>query len=179
MDSSQLNASVIEHLVELFPDARFILTIRDVYSFVNSAIDHHMARAGGSETWRLMNRHKCGGFSHSSHDAPLKEKGLFPLEGYLSYWARHNEAVLRAVPPSRLLIVKTREIGASFERIAEFVGVSIDTLDRQSAHAYPAVQKLNVLGCLDSDYLEDRVHTHCHALMSKFYPGLNRPGVTV
>jgi len=172
MDSSQLNGSVIAHLAALFPASRFILTIRDVYSFVNSAIDHHMARAGGSENWRRMNQHKFGGFPHTPHDRILEEKGLYPLNGYLAYWSRHNQCVLRAVSPDRLLIVRTNEIGQSMERIAGFAGVDIQTLDRTSSHAYPAVQKLNVLATLDRAYVEDRVHDHCHATMTRFFPNL-------
>jgi len=170
MDSSQLNGHVIADLVALFPLARFVLTIRDVYSFVNSAIDHHIARAGGSETWRRMNQLKFGGCPHCPHDAPLADRGLFPLQGYLTYWTRHNQTILDVVPPDRLLPVGTNDISGSLPQIARFLGIECETLDASRSHQYPAVEKLNILGRLDPDYLEDRVNVHCAPLMTRFFP---------
>ena len=170
MDSSQLNGHLIDLLVELFPEAKFVLTIRDVYSFVNSAIDHHVAHGGGSEVWRRINRVKFGGFEHGRYDGPLGEVGAFPLAGYLSYWVRHNQGVLDLVPAERLLVVRTNEIGESFPSIADFVGIEADTLDVGRAHEYPAVRKLNLLGRLDSAFVEECVKKTCGGLMGKYFP---------
>ena len=170
MDSSQLNGHLIDILVNLFPAAKFVLTIRDVYSFVNSAIDHHIAHAGGSEEWRRINHLKFGGFEHGRHDGLLEELGLFPLAGYVAYWVRHNQGVLDAVPAERLLVVPTTEIRDRFEQIAEFLGIGVDTLDSERSHEYPAVRKLDALGRLEREYVEDRVQSCCAGLMGKYFP---------
>jgi hypothetical protein len=172
MDSSQLNGHVIESLVALFPRAKFVLTIRDVYSFVNSAIDHHIARAGGSEAWKRMNLVKFGNAVHSASDGPLAERGLFPLDGYLAYWVRHNQTVMDTVPPDRLLVVRTHEISGSLPQIAGFLRIESQTLDGSRSHEYPALEKLNVLGLLDPAYVEERVEAHCAPLMAQFFAGV-------
>ncbi len=56
--------------------------------------------------------------------AALEVKGLYSLQGYLSYWARHNDFVLNAVPSDKLLVdVPTRGLSEHTDDIASFVGV--------------------------------------------------------
>jgi len=160
-----LPVSRLEALILVLSMAGVVLT-----EFVNSAIDHHIARAGGSETWRRMNQLKFGGCPHCPHDAPLADRGLFPLQGYLTYWTRHNQTILDVVPPDRLLPVGTNDISGSLPQIARFLGIECETLDASRSHQYPAVEKLNILGRLDPDYLEDRVNVHCAPLMTRFFP---------
>jgi hypothetical protein len=169
MDSSQLNGAFADLLPVLFPDAKFVLTIRDCYAFLRSVIDHQLARKA-SATWLLMREARFGGFSHSPHERVLAERGLFPIDGYLSYWARHNENVLRDVPPERLLVVRTHEIRSSLPRVAEFLSIPPETLDAGRSHSYPAANRFGILKMLDPTFVEDKIHYHCEPLMRRFFP---------
>ena len=53
IDSSQLNVYVLGRLVVLFPSAKFILTIRNPYSWLDSFINHQLA-LGASERWMRL-----------------------------------------------------------------------------------------------------------------------------
>jgi hypothetical protein len=172
MDSSQLNGNFIDLLPGLFPHARFVLTIRDAYSFLRSAIDHQLARGGGSPTWEQMRELRFGGHAHSRHERALQERGLYPIDGYLSYWGRHNQTVLRVVPSDRLLAVRTNEIGRSVSQIADFFGIPPESLDADHAHAYPAANRFRMLRLIDREFLEERIQVHCGPLMRQFFPEL-------
>ncbi|HEX4793525.1 MAG TPA: sulfotransferase [Humisphaera sp.] len=170
MDSSQLHCPFLDVMVRLFPEARFILTIRDCYGFLNSVIDHQLARPV-SKSWQRLRHLRFSGFGYSPHEKALAERGLFTIDGYLSYWFRHNQMALSHVPDDRLLIVKTKQISADIDKIAAFLGVSPQTLDTQAAHAYPAQQRYGLLAKIDPKFLQDRVDAQCASLMRRFYPG--------
>ena len=55
MDVSQLNYFVLENLLALFADAKFILTIRDCYTWLDSLINHQLGRSA-SGNWQLVTR---------------------------------------------------------------------------------------------------------------------------
>jgi hypothetical protein len=169
MDSSQLNGSFADLLPQLFPEARFILTIRNCYHFLESVIDHQLARKA-SESWLRMREARFGGFRHSPYERTFAQRGLYPIDGYLSYWARHNENVLRHVPSERLLVVRTHDIRDSIPRIARFLSIPPESLDAAQSHSYPAAARFGMLKQLDPVFLEDRVRHHCEPLMRRFFP---------
>lgn len=171
VDSSQLNFFFIKKLVELFPEAKFVLTIRDPYSWLDSFIDHQLAR-GGSDTWvRLRNyRFRPDIYKHQVGELILKANGLYTLDGYLSYWAHHNRTVIESVPQDRLLIVRTDKITESAEKIAAFAGVPASYLRREESHAFKAKRKFGLIGHIDQSYLEQKVKMHCGDLIARFFP---------
>lgn len=142
IDSSQLNYFFLDHLVEMYPDAQFILTIRNPYAWVDSFINHQIGR-NASEKWKRFRdfRFRPGQFEHPPEEDALAERGLYTLDGYFSYWSRHNTDVLAKVPASRLLVVRTTEITDRAEEIAEFSGVSPSRANRKRSHSNKARAK--------------------------------------
>lgn len=171
VDSSQLNFFFLSKLVELFPDAKFILTIRDPYSWLDSFINHQLAR-GGSDKWiKLRNfRFRPDIYTHQQGELILKEKGLYALDGYLSYWGYHNRTVIDTVPEDRLLIVRTDKITEHAEEIAAFVGLSSSNLRKEASHAFKAKAKFGLLDQIDQTYLEHKIKEHCGDLIALFFP---------
>lgn len=170
MDSSQLNYFILEHLLQEFPNARFVLTIREPLAWLDSLINHQLSRPI-PPLWKLVQDWRFG-----AKEAPLpKEKvlvkhNLYSLDGYLSYWALHNQRVLDLVPPDRLLIIRTDHISDSGPQLARFLGISPDTLDLTQTHLYQAKQKFRVLDDIDKSYLFAKVQLHCSALLEQFFP---------
>ncbi len=110
MDSSQLNYFVLRELLELAPEAKFILTIRDCRSWLTSYIDHQQS-GPTSPRWVAMRKLRFhSDAEHPPEEQALRERGLFTVDAYLSYWARHNREVLETVPSSRLLVVRTDQM---------------------------------------------------------------------
>lgn len=176
INSSQLNFYLLDALLECFPDAQFLLTIRDCYSWLDSLINDSLRRHT-SRHWHDMRRLR---FSHrkkkpiySPEEQPLRARGLYTLDGYLAYWAFHNASVLAKVPSSRLLILKTTDISSSAVSVADFAGLPRSTIDLSKTHAFKNPVKYSILNQIDNAYLEAKVAEHCGSLMTDFFPGID------
>jgi len=169
VDSSQLNYFILPSLLSLFDQARFILTIRDVYSWLNSFINHQLSRKASVE-WLRLRDFRFGSHPAEPEDQPLIARGLYPLNGYLSYWSRHNRSVIRDVPPERLLIVRTDRLSVSVKALFEFAGLPADDAPPEAPHAYKAAAEHEVVHRLDPAYLERSVQAQCADLMAAFFP---------
>ena len=171
IDSSQLNFFLLNELVNLFPKAKFILTIRHPYPWLDSFINHQLAR-GGSSKWQQLRdlRFRPDIYSHASEEKFLKEMGLYSLDGYFSYWKNHNITVLKNVPKDRLLIVRTDKITEGTEEIFDFAGISRRNFPKNNSHTFKAKAKLNVLNKLDQKYLQLKIEEHCQEIITRFFP---------
>lgn len=172
-EASNLTYFFIDYLVELFPEAKFVLTIRDCYSWLDSLFNQQLNHAAPTKWLQL--RHLRFGASHYNH-APqekfLAEQGLYPLEAYLAYWSAHNRKILATVPPERLLVIRTCEIEQAVPRIAEFFKIPIQSLDSSKAHLHQASQKRGLLAQVDQIFLEEKVNLQAKDLMDQYFPEL-------
>src|SRR5579859_1363869 len=109
VDSSWLNILILKFLAQEFPEARFILTIRDCYSWVNSEFKRVLHIPSQDSLRNKIRAHLYGGdnASYAPEERLLQETGLYPVENYLRRWTAHNQLVLDTVAASRLLIVRT------------------------------------------------------------------------
>jgi hypothetical protein len=175
MESSTLAGILIEPFVEACPEKKFILTLRDVYSWCDSWIDQNLntplpPKSGFAELDRI--RLQGERFPPTKHDRPLIERGFPSLAAFFQLWASHNRRVLQAVPPDRLLIVKMSEIGSRLSDIARFVGVAPETLRAERAWLARATRKHAVLLLLDPSYVRDTAERYCGTLMARHFPAV-------
>jgi len=176
MDSSGLNIYFIEQLRDLFPEARFILTLRDCHSWLESQINHIIARPPQHnprvDYSRFQDFHYrwLGDETHPPEEQILKDYGLYTLDHFLAAYAWHNRKAFACLPPERLLVVRTHEIQQNAARIAAFSGVALETLRQERAHSYPAKAHYDVLGKIDRDYLDEKIRQHCNELMTEWFP---------
>lgn len=177
VDSSHVNAYLAPALLAEFEDARFVLTIRDCYSWLDSALDHTMNTANGSGIDRQYLEFWFGTLTpeYSRHDAFLQERGLLSVDSYLGAWARHNEAVLAAVPADRLLVVRTDEIGDRLGAIATFAGVPTDRIVRGFRARGVARSRHGLLKRVDAQFVRDRAEALCGELMQRYFPDATLP----
>ncbi|MFK7739345.1 MAG: sulfotransferase [Planctomycetota bacterium] len=175
VDASHVNAFLLEAIQAEFPDARFLLTIRDCYSWMDSAMNHSV----NTGSWSRIDREyiefylASGSVEYSEFDSFLRTYDLLSIDSYLSAWVRHNEAVLRSVPAARLLVLKTSEISDSLERIAEFAGLSAELIAPGFRAQGLARSKHGLLDRVDPGYLEERVQQLCGALMRRYFPDVH------
>lgn len=169
---------VVELLVEAFPAARFVLTVREPVSWLASEVNECAQRysnTGAARRTRLrMSDHRYGryGLAYAPEEAALRAfGGVYPVEAALRYWADHNRRVLEAVPPDRLLVVPTTEIGARVEAIAAFAGVDPATLDAGRSRAYVRHEKaIDVRALVPADWLAARAEAICGPLAARLLP---------
>ena len=172
LDSSWLNILILEQLVSEFPRARFVLTIRDCYSWLNSEFKR-VLHTPSREPQRVKVREflcRQPGAVHLPEEQVLQAAGLHTLDGYLLRWREHNEKVLAVVPADRLLVVRTDQIRARATEIADFAGFPRYAIQWQKTHDYKNPVSRNIIQELDRNFLEQHIARHCHPLMQRFFP---------
>ncbi len=175
MDSSGLNCFLVDILVEEFKEAKFILTIRDCYSWLDSIINHQLLHPLNEvETYWQEGRnfvYRPQQFNYEKEEQLLADKGLYPLDSYLSRYRRDNNRVLNTVPTDRLLIVRTHEINQSVAKIEQFLNIPSGSLPTQvRAHVRKTQDKHHILSQIDRDFLTAKVDFHCRELMDNYFP---------
>jgi hypothetical protein len=172
MDSASFNFNYAPQLAREFPDARFLVTIRDCYSWLDSLLN--MLLRIEVKGWMLDYLGRTFGIhlrpETLSPDAlPAALPSL--LDGLLKYWSTAH-GVLDRLPPSRSLVIETGKLSDSLEEIARFFSIPVDTLaPRQDAHSHRGLGKADLLGRCRRGLLEEKVEEHCGVLMRRHFPG--------
>jgi hypothetical protein len=172
VDSSWFNGLILDFLASEFPRARFLLTIRDCYSWANSEFRRVLHRPS-QESIRVKLReflYARTSAPHSPEEQVLKETGLYPLAGYLARWTAHNEKVLATIPSERLLVVRTDQIRPRAFEVAEFAGLQRHTVRLDRTHEYRNPVQRQIITEIDPDFLEQKIKQHCRPLMRRFFP---------
>ena len=173
MESSTLAGILIAPLAAGCPNKKFILTMRDVYSWCDSWIDHNINRPPSSSSpWAALDRIRLrvDDIEPTTFDKPLTERGLPSLVCYFQLWASHNARVLEAVPSARLLVIETGRILDQAPEIAAWAGVPPRTLRLDRGWLFSTPQKHGVLATLDRSYVQDTADRICGPLMGRYFP---------
>jgi hypothetical protein len=153
----------------MYEDARFVLLVRDCFSWLDSRVEKHAARVPGPVTpWRpwFDTLFPADG-TFEVEETALEEARLAPIAIYLSAWSTMTEGVLRAVPTDRLLVIRTEDLSESREHLAEFAGVAASTLT--PTHANKARVRRGVLAKVPREFVIAQAHKHCSALMERYW----------
>ncbi len=172
MESSLLNFYFLDILVTEFPQAKFIMTIRDCYSWLASIINHQLTYPASGNWVKLRElNYQTDKFEHTKEEQVLAERGLYTIDGYLSSWADRNKKILATVPKERLLIVKTDEITQSIPTIARFMEIPVDNLDASKSDSFKAIrEEFDILSHINTKFLRQKVDIHCKDLMDEYFP---------
>jgi hypothetical protein len=172
VDSSWFNILILKFLAQEFPEARFVLTIRDCYSWVNSEFKRVLHNPSQDSQRTKIREHLYGGkdAGYATEEQLLKETGLFPLDSYLRRWAAHNQEVLATIAGPRLLVVRTDQIQQRAYEIADFAGLPRYTVRLNRTHEYRNPVQHDMIRELDRNFLEAKVEQHCRPLMKRFFP---------
>ena len=153
-------------LALLYPDAKFVLTIRDCFSWLDSRVEQFIRNTsfrGGYADAQYRRFHEA----FAPEEAVLRDAGLWPIAAYLRGWAAYNELVLASVPPDRLLVLRTEDLGDSASVLAQFVGGPATTV--RTSHANRNVAPSGFLGKVPTPFIVDRAREHCATLMERYW----------
>ncbi|HEU6449278.1 MAG TPA: sulfotransferase [Verrucomicrobiae bacterium] len=171
VDSSPQNIRILDFLLKEFPDARFILTTRDCYSWLESVLNHDFYFQNIDERWLKWRRAQHDAkIVHAPEEQSLKEKNLYPIESYLTGWDKHHREVLAKVPAEKLLIVRVDEIKKRALEIADFAHLPRYSIQIEDTHKFKNIQKVPLLRDIDRDFLTRKVNQHCGEMMARFFP---------
>lgn len=155
-------------LADTFPDAKFLVTVREPHAWLRSRLQYHYTNSPPAWAayrdyfWRQ--RHE----GYPPEERVLEQYGLYSLDTYLRQYADHYGRVLRNVPENRRLVVATAEIDGSLPCIAGFLGIPAAKLGiKRRKRSKSVVQPIDAL---DEDYVRSRVERHCKELMERCFP---------
>jgi hypothetical protein len=171
-ESNALLIYFAPELSDLFPDAKFICTVRTPRDWVRSAIDQHLnvSREDRAEPnartlrpW-LYDVLPCE--KYPREEQPLAEEGVWNLKAYFNFWADHYRRALE-LPEERVLFIQTKNISSSISRIARFIGDNSARLSKSNSHANRTKKYNNLIEKIDNFYIEDMVSSECTEVVKK------------
>lgn len=146
-------------LPEVFPEARFVITIREPLRWLKSRLNFHYYKS--PPEWQkyrdlIWSRWHKG---YHSEEKMLEEMGLYSVDAYLAQYAEQYHLLLRHLPEDRRLVVRTEELDASVERIGAFLGINTGTITRQHANAFSHEE--SVIDRLPESFVARRIEANC------------------
>jgi hypothetical protein len=145
-------------LARIFPESKFIVTIRDPKKWLRSRLNyHHGISPKEWEKYRkfIWSRHDKG---HAACEKVLLEKNLYPISAYLGQYAEQYKIIFDNIDKSRVLIVNTDNINTSVNDIAEFCSVLNVQLEPKVARQYKPSE--NVIDRLPSDFVDHQIEEY-------------------
>ena len=182
MDSTGCNFYYCDILAQKFPSAKFILTLRNCYSWVDSMINEGIL-ASYKETYNCRKPEESeSSLAYYFKDLIGLNLSLFRSKEYaarrihlivdrlLSFWANTNENTIQNLPSGRSLVLPIDRISDNFESIAELLQVPADTLAKDESFSNKGIYKFNMLKEVSPAFLRDKSSRHCASLMGRYFP---------
>jgi hypothetical protein len=170
VDVAGFLAPLAPELARLHPSARFVLTIRDCFTWLESVYAQILrfpaAPSSVWGTWRASLFPEP--YRFDPREDAVEGLGLPPIRVVLSCWARTNGDLLAGVPQDRLMVVRTEDLGSAVPRLARFCGIEESSLDRH--HENPGSLACKRSLChLPKSYLLEVAEEECSTLMVKYW----------
>ncbi len=154
MDTASFNHFYLHILIEEFPQAKFIFTVRDCYTWVNSFLKmisrwkkHFLDIGQNMPDWMLnYGRILFGTYDWNWFNSYENlQKNLDPLvEMFIKSWAHYNIKTLNLLPKERSILIRTSEISYSQVKLADFIGIPADSITEYH-HINSAPDKIDLL----------------------------------
>jgi len=164
LESNWMLGLVVAGLYTAFPEAKYILTVRDPISWLESEINQEY-EIGNTEPYVSAFKEMFGDAQYSPQEEKLMRHGLYSLDGYLTYWSAYHEQVVNLIPQDQLMIVPTAQISHRPKEICAFIQAR--GVFQSNAHSYARSDKKLVLTDLvDKQYLHRKVSEHTSSTQS-------------
>ena len=172
-DVAWANQFLIRHLLAVFPAAKFIVLIRDCYTWLQSITGHLTVRdVPGDVVAFLRWWFKPDRYPHGACDRLLADCGLFSVSAYLHAWNRHVDSCIGSIPAERRLVLRTNELGNSHRRLAGFLGIPVSSLDVANGRRNRGIPMEPITSVVAPAYVDEMVHSICGANMARHFPEL-------
>lgn len=161
LESSHPLGYVAPYLVRLFPEAKFIVTIRDPKSWLKSRINFHQHRQ--PQAWQayrdyIWSRHHQG---YSAEESVLQDHGLYSVRAYLKQYLEQYQILFDALPQDRTLIIKTHEINQLIPKVEAFLGMQFE---RAPVHTNQLVSEQSLYDQLPNHFVAQCIDDVCAPL---------------
>jgi hypothetical protein len=154
-------------VAKLYPDARFVLLMRDCFSWLDSRIEHVLRLPHDDITPFHANRFARYSDVHDPVEAPLQDAGVRPIASYLRSWVEISQGVLDAVPSDRLLVIRTEDLDTSGPALGRLLGIDPSTIRRVHGNHHPV--RAGLLARIPQQHVVEQAQELCAPLMQRFW----------
>ena len=170
-DVAWANQFIVGHLLPVFPTAKFIVLIRDCYTWLQSVLGHLISRDVPSDVLAFLEWwFKPERYPYSHHDRPLEEYGLYSIASYLHAWNHHINVCTASIPPERRLLLRTHELALSHSKLAGFLEIPLESIDSDNGHLNRSTWVETIESLVGRSYLDEMVHSICGDNMACYFP---------
>jgi hypothetical protein len=157
-------------LAELRPDARFVVLIRDCFSWMDSLLEHwtRVARDVPGEAGLVVPGAPTNDWATVSSQLRAGRPSAGLAATLVKTWAETYTRLLAEVPGDRTLVVRTEDIHASGPRLGALCGVDPATL-RMDARRNVAPGRRGVLAALPQDIVVREAERWCAPLSEEYW----------
>lgn len=175
LEASHYLHHVVDLLVPLFPEAKFILTVREPISWLASEFCQNLVKESSHNKlfWTALETYRYGRYNHEYHYDTLRQTPfVYPIASYLAYWKQHISRVLEAVPKERVLIVDTFEINDSIDTIVSFVGADRSKLNLTHTQSGQRHSPVDLYSLVDKEWVKQLIQEDYGAFIRSQTPFL-------
>ncbi len=165
VESNHLLAHISEDLVGAFPQSKYVLTIREPQSWLESVLRWELTKPSLLTTspWKPILDFYYG--PKEGYRFPwMAENNLYPIDNYLRAWRDHNKHVLDSVPSDQLLVIRTRDLSSKADRISSFAGIDQEPQTDRHNSSDHSVQPFWLS---DETYVEEKSKEICGEVMEE------------
>lgn len=166
LESSHPLGYFSQFLNELFPNAKYIITIREPYNWLKSRLDFHYSV--NPAEWEPYRKY-IWGRNHKKYNIAekiLEKNKLYSLDAYLKQYSEQYETIFNSLPPEKTFIVKTSEISNQINEISYFLNVSSNV---KALHLNKKKNYDNIIDRIDREFVDDKISIHCQWLIEKYF----------
>jgi hypothetical protein len=169
VESAHFLVHLAEYLRDLYPESKFICTVRAPAPWLRSIIDQciNKPRQQLPRPWRKIHDLAFGPppNEYPAHEECLGRYGLRSLDQYLRYWCWHNEQILDTIPKDRRIFVRTANLSSRLSDIASFLDLPVTHL--RQVHSHRTSEKHGVLQHIDRKYVLDKIRDNCKRVVER------------
>jgi hypothetical protein len=152
----------------LFQDAKFIITVREPYSLLESRLNWHTTPT--KPAWKNYNDYFFKKY-HTKHEAEediLKSYNLYSLDTYLKQYSDHYKYINDNIPAKKRIFIKTKRLNESKEKIASFLNIQKNTIS--ITHSKKNKDKKKILMQMDQSFVRRKIWENCSDIIKDFFP---------
>ena len=169
VDSATFHWAYATELVREFPHAKYIVTYRHWYSWLDSVLDMLMTSCRELPDWFYDYGRLATGVPFRRSDFRNRRRALDAvqsnLEQLLEHWNHVNRRLLQALPRDRRLLLDTCSIGERIPEIARLAGVEPNRMRSDSSHSNRTTLRHRLLAQVNQDWLRDQGRRQCEELL--------------
>jgi len=175
MDVVTCHHMYVDILQEKYPKAKFVVTYRDVRSWVNSLL-------GLVTIWRRtpLDRRRDRDWYRSYGD--WISEGTFSIDpadprddtaalpALMRSWASYMHSMQALLPPERTIWIKTPELTLKLPELAEFLKIPVDSIIEEDVHRNKSSATLDRFTIAHRTEIDHVYTEYCARLMAEHFP---------